>query len=329
MAFTITQSLLVCIFVKCFLHAIFTVLLCFTIYLTLRSERKARYWIGISTIVVMYLLNTAHVGMILHQDIRDFGSGGAGKIPSAKAFAVFGLTQITLEYVIFVLADLLLLWRAYVLYQGRLLAVALPATLIVAMIITCFQWLGNYFQPMYTMEGDDLEELFVKLRSFKIRRLHLASVTICAITNATLTAMIASRLIYQQWSMRKQFGFTTLMFETLVIVESGALYTIGWLIYIVAFSLKHNSQAILLDSLSELAGIVPVLIIVSVALDISPASATREQDRTALEFAACPPRVSQDLDVALGDIQLGLEPDKSSSTPFGNSMEDFLKKGNP
>ncbi|KAJ8507137.1 hypothetical protein ONZ45_g10456 [Pleurotus djamor] len=319
MAFTITQSLLVCIFVKCFLHAIFTVLLCFTIYLTLRSERKARYWIGISTIMVMYLLNTAHVGMMVHQDIRDFGSGGRWTNPVSQSLRCVWPYS---DYFGFVLADLLLLWRAYVLYQGRSLAVALPAVLVVAMI-------SNYFQPMYTMEGNDLEELFVKLRSFKIRRLHLASVTLCTITNATLTAMIASRLIYQQWSMRKQFGFTTLMFETLVIVESGALYTIGWLIYIVAFSLKHNSQAILLDSLSELAGIVPVLIIVSVALDISPASVTREQDRTALEFAACPPRVSQDLDVALGDIQLGLEPDKSSSTPFGNSMEDFLKKGNP
>ncbi|KAJ8462963.1 hypothetical protein ONZ45_g17744 [Pleurotus djamor] len=260
---------------------------------------------------------------MVHQDIRDFGGTGADLTFSAKAFAVLGLTQITMQYVVYLLADLMLLWRAYVIFQGSLVAIALPAVLMIGMTVTCFLWLGHYFTPMHTMQGNNLEELFVHLRSFKIHLFHLTSVVLSALTNVTLTVMIAGRLFYQQWSLRKHFGFTTLMFESLVIVESGMLYTIGWFMYIFTFPLKHNASAIIMDSMAELAGIVPVLIIVAVVLGISPASAQSSQSHTALAFAARP-SAAVDPEATLDDASL--EHDSEKSTTLAGCLPESPSK---
>ncbi|KAJ8462967.1 hypothetical protein ONZ45_g17743 [Pleurotus djamor] len=80
-----------------------------------------------------------------------------------------------------------------------------------------------------------------------------------------------------------------------------------------------------MDSMAELGGIVPVLIMVAIVLGYTPASAQSAQSRTALAFAANP-KAAADSQATLDVVDSESGAVKTPPTPIDEPTQDASKE---
>ncbi|KAJ8507136.1 hypothetical protein ONZ45_g10453 [Pleurotus djamor] len=294
---SVTQSLIISIFFMSFLQGIFTVLLWaatyFVIYKPTTSSR--RNWLGLATIYAMYAVSSTHYVMVIYQDIREFGGKVDPNTRDVKAFARFGLAQIAIEFLNCIMADILLTWRAWVIYNRDKRVIIVPCILVIGVTTAFYGYIGSSYASLNTLKTNDLQEVFDQAQRHPIRTWQVTGISFSTTTNVFLTSMMAIKLLLHHRTMKRLHGFSTLVFESLVIIESGALYAFAWITYLVLYALGHNGVSIALDIISQMAGIVPALIIVTISAGLSPVSPPSGK---AASFAAVTGRGAATSDIA-------------------------------
>ncbi|KAF9499153.1 hypothetical protein BDN71DRAFT_223290 [Pleurotus eryngii] len=266
------ESLLLCVFFLCFLHGIFTILLAIAIWLVFfRASPKARRnWLGLSIVIFQYILSTAHFFMAFYQDIKLLGGGDPGPFADIQYHGKMAFTQVATEFFSSILADVLLTWRTYVIYGRNPRVLILPSILIFATFISTYGYVGASIEGLGHLPTPDFQGIFDQSRMAPISTWNIVCMVLSVTTNAVLTVMTATKLLLHHRTMKNVHGFSSLLFESAVIIESGLLYTLAWIAYLVLFLLKSNGDIVAMDIIAQLAGIVPTLIIVTISAGLSP-----------------------------------------------------------
>ncbi|KAJ8455058.1 hypothetical protein ONZ45_g19067 [Pleurotus djamor] len=258
------EALLICAFFLSSLHGIYTILIIFAIYLVCFRNRRSssnphssssssitgrNLW-GLGIIIFQYLLATAHLCMAFYQDVVTIGRTDPGPFAEVQYVGRMAFSQIAMLFLSCFLADILLTWRTF---------------------ITTFGYVGALIHGLsLPLNPPNLEGLFLQAREPPISTWTWISIAFSVFTNVFLSGMTSTRLWFHQRKMKKIHGFSSLLFESAVIIESGLLYTFAWISYFVLFLLKSNGDIVAMDVIGHLSGIVPALIIVIVSAGLTP-----------------------------------------------------------
>ncbi|KAJ8472953.1 hypothetical protein ONZ45_g16476 [Pleurotus djamor] len=236
----------------------------------MQRAKGKRNSIGLAIVIFQYILSTAHFFMAFYQDITLLGGGDIGPFRDIQYHGKFAFTQVATEFFSCILADILLAWRTYVIYgRDRRILIA-PAILILATFIATYGYVGASIQGLSWLPTPDFQGIFDQSRMTPISTWNILFMALSVATNVVLTTLTAAKLLLHHRTMKSVHGFSSLIFESAVIIESGLLYTLAWVVYLILFLLKSNGDIVAMDIIAQLAGIVPTLIIVTVAAGLSP-----------------------------------------------------------
>ncbi|KAL0945925.1 hypothetical protein HGRIS_012206 [Hohenbuehelia grisea] len=265
------QVLFISFFALSFLQGFFTLLLGILFYLVMSRPRlrgKRSYW-GLAVAIFFYCKCLTHFVMAFYQDYRLFTGEGWTDM---KAYARFGFAQISIDYVGCIVADILLVWRMWVVYNKDAKAIIIPSLLVLGSAIACFGYVGTAFRSFETTTSNTMAEIWAATRGRPMQGFSVTVIVLSTITNVLLTTMIAIKFIRHHRSMREMLGSTTLLFESIVIIESGAIYALAWVARLLLFITSSFAAGIVNDIIGQLSGIVPTLIIVTITAGFSPVS---------------------------------------------------------
>ncbi|KAL0951938.1 hypothetical protein HGRIS_008590 [Hohenbuehelia grisea] len=265
------ETLIVSMFCLSFLQGVFTLLLGILLYFAVSRNRlgRRRNWPGLVIIGVMYLASSTRFFMTFHQNLKTFGRG----LPKhGISWAKFELVQVSIELFGCLMADSLLTWRTWIVYRRDWSFVIFPVCLTVALAVSSAGFVRSSYVGIKQLPADDLQAVLRQARLHPVLTWAMLTICISTVTNVFLTVLLATKLLMHHRAMRATLGFSTLVFESLVIVESGALYSVAWVVYLILFFLDHNASVVVLGIISQLAGIAPTLIIVLVSAGLSPVS---------------------------------------------------------
>ncbi|KAL0947368.1 hypothetical protein HGRIS_013484 [Hohenbuehelia grisea] len=263
------QAHFISYFAVSFLLGVFTLLFGILVCLFVswpRTRGKRSYW-GLGVATVLYLSCVAHFALAVRQDYPTFTGGDWTDI---KKFALSGMTIISLDSVTCIIADILLVWRLWVVYNKDLRVAIVPALLVLGTAVTSIGYIGTGFRLIREIEVLTMQDVWRLAYTNPIRAWSVPRILLSTITNVVLTAVIANKFLRHHRAMRAVMGSTTLLFESIVIVESGAIYALAWIVRFVVYLFNDRSSIIVADTIGQLAGIVPTLIIVTIMAGFSP-----------------------------------------------------------
>ncbi|KAJ7926171.1 hypothetical protein B0H13DRAFT_1089558 [Mycena leptocephala] len=221
-----------------FFYGIYLVLFCICIYILLHRPRNMANTILLVTAIVLFTLSTvqAIINIILGAaDIDNID------IPYDQLFLAMDMIYVANN----VLADGLVIYRCYVIWNRNIYVIILPIIMLV--VTSVFGW-----------------DLDLPLPPF---------FEISLATNVLVTGLTVGRIwwIYRQncmhltSDMRKKY-FTSMA----IIVESGLLYSVATMVYLIMGTIPFTrvAQDPTATMLSQLVPIVPTLIIVRIGLGL-------------------------------------------------------------
>ncbi|KAL0945913.1 hypothetical protein HGRIS_012196 [Hohenbuehelia grisea] len=272
------QVLFISFFVLCFLLGFFTLLLCVLIYLVgswPRPRGKRSYW-GLTIATFLYSIALTHFVIAFHQDYLLFAGEGWKDM---KKCLLLGIVQISVDYLACVIADMLLVWRMWVIYNKDIKVVIVPALLVFGTALCSVGYIWATLHVFLNLKGLTVPDIWVLNYEYPIHPWCVARIALSTITNVVLTTAIGIKFIRHHRSMRLILGSTTFLFESIVMIESGAIYSLAWIVRFVLYLLDHYSVVIVADTIGQLACIVPTLIIVTITTGFSPISRPDFSDR--------------------------------------------------
>lgn len=217
--------------------------------------------------ITMFFISVAHLGLLMQQVTVT-------PVPKPN-FRI----QIVLCTIQFVIGDLILIWRVWIVW-GRNYWVALGPLMI--MIVAA----GFSFNIATS--------IFTETRSFYTAAppaLIVANTSIC-------TLLIASRIWYMHYQVNRSGGAPTMQMNAykgalMLVIESGALYALAQLLSLILNHIKNIGLPILLNLEIPLIGILPTLILVFVHFQMVPGTRTSMRySRGPYQDASQPTRVT-------------------------------------
>ncbi|KAL0959835.1 hypothetical protein HGRIS_011512 [Hohenbuehelia grisea] len=265
------QILAIASIVVAWTQGIFTILFAVAVYLVWHKKRyynNNRYRKGLALVGFMYIIATIAFALTIVNSTLLVGSQ-RNSPDRARLFGKLAIAKTTIQGVNCTLADLLLIWRAW-LICGRDRRVAIfPGICLVGLTVS----ITGYYVAAYTnfdmLIGNDLRTTFQWARSYPLRSWGIAFLSISCTINVAMTALISWKLIIHHRFMRRTVGYSRAWIDSLMIIESGALYSFSFVIYLILFVAHNNAEVILLDLVSQFAGIVPTLIMLTLAAGLS------------------------------------------------------------
>ncbi|KAJ7605963.1 hypothetical protein DFH06DRAFT_1019882 [Mycena polygramma] len=152
--------------------------------------------------------------------------------------------------------DALLLYRFWMIWSCNYYIIALPAMAFLTSMVLSAILIAELSQPGNTFWSTISVNLAIPYWSISI------SMTVI------LTALIAARLLFMRYRMRKLMGdktptpYATL---TAMLVESAAIYSVNGLVFLVSYGVNSPVQNLALPLLGQTQSIAPLLIILRVA----------------------------------------------------------------
>ncbi|KAK6981769.1 hypothetical protein R3P38DRAFT_3113419 [Favolaschia claudopus] len=179
-----------------------------------------------------------------------------------------------------VVADSLLIYRAYTIFNGKWLVIVVP----------CLLLIRAYSQQAHG----------TTLFTHSIARLAIISFVMSFITNVIITIMIFLR-IWLAMRRLKTTGISTSFYSQFLAftVESGLVYPVALIIEGVFFALKNNGLEIVSGSNTQVLGIVPILLALQLRFNLSAydsTAGTRNISTTLPTFGSSGASDSQRLD---------------------------------
>ncbi|TFY54761.1 hypothetical protein EVJ58_g8668 [Rhodofomes roseus] len=208
----------------------------------------------------MYLLSTAHMIVDLVRVIQAFIDAPEGALDyygeiwtwlSIFKQALYGTNNI--------IADSVVIYRCYVVWGFSIKIIIIPVIMLIATSVCAYTAVYNFSQvtPGGTVFAQNIVPWGTALFSLSLA------------TNVTVTTLIAVRI---WWLARQTIPASTLVTYYEVVtgrIESGSIYSACIMTLLILYCRDTNAQYIVYDSLSQIMGIVPTLIIVRVGLGIT------------------------------------------------------------
>ncbi|KAJ7267466.1 hypothetical protein C8J57DRAFT_1327780 [Mycena rebaudengoi] len=263
--FTSTEAFFVSLFCEASLHGMYTILFASTVYMLSKNKGRMNNVMTrtiVLLIVIMYCISTAHVSIAMAQDYRAFvtdpetvgdNTDSIGNTPV--------LVQLALEVTNCILADTIIIWRAYVLYGNNKKIVAAPILMIAATGVTGYILVSRVSAVARHSTFDSIFTDEVQSWSITFSVLTLA-------TNFISTGLIAGRIWYHARQLRNIMGTvghsgTSKRYQSIIalVIESGLLYSLAWLITIILNVAGSAAIVVTVDMIAQLTGIIPTLIV--------------------------------------------------------------------
>jgi len=219
------------LWVSTFLYGIYLVLFCRCMYIFYRGKRQIPLLI---TAIIMFILSTTTVILFLLQGASAYGKLGLNVEVLETAGAVVYVTNN-------LIADALLIYRCYVIWNTVYITVV-PLILLVATMILGYS---------------------IQLKLFFILSLSM---------NLFVPALVAGRLWWIVRRLRGPGGAVTRRKgrnAIIIILESGLIYSLVVSIHMAFFHYNNPMDEVVFAALGQLVGMVPTLIIVRVGLGMS------------------------------------------------------------
>ncbi|KAL0959933.1 hypothetical protein HGRIS_011596 [Hohenbuehelia grisea] len=266
------KTLAICMIVASWTQGAFTILFTGALFLIWRTDRPSlddkRRRIGIGLVIAMYTVSTINFGMEVTQSII-FAGRHAESEGIARRFATFAMIQITFGGINCTIADLLLIWRAWVICGRSNRVIILPAICFAGVAVCSCGYYITAFTTIDSITGNNLRTTYTWLRSPPRRIWAILVLTFTCATNLSMTGVISYKLIKHQRLMRQTFGYSKAWIESLVIIEPGAVYSIACVVYLILVVTDQEATIILMMLVTQRAGIVPTLIIVTISAGMS------------------------------------------------------------
>ncbi|KAF5324363.1 hypothetical protein D9619_011107 [Psilocybe cf. subviscida] len=247
---------------------IVTYFTCTYVLIKHRGDRnQMATWILIVTSTVQFILSTIYVAVALSNLIEGFvrtenvpnGAFIYWINPATKSQVIAKAVYITNS----VVGDFILIWRLYMVWGKNLYVCLLP------IIITCCAAVTGYVSDskLAAISGN------VKPTSvFEVLNWILSTWCLSIATQVISTSLIAGRI---WWHARHNpVARSRYMSLIAIIVESGAIYTLSTAFLLAFADLKTQAGALIAHMTTQLATIVPTLIIIRVELDRNKAMRT-------------------------------------------------------
>ncbi|KAI0663838.1 hypothetical protein C8Q70DRAFT_953067 [Cubamyces menziesii] len=265
------------------------------------DKNRSRSWFMLVYVVVLFAISTVEIGCnvklneLMFIDNRAFPGG-----PVAWYAANFNVPVSTAANAAYItgnfLADALLLWRAYMLWDS-FLVISFPFIVFLGSTAMSIMTLFQSSRPN--------ANLWTKVTI----QFSLPYWSISIALNTLLTLLLVSRLLYMSYNARKALSDDhgkPYISVAAMLLESAAPYAIVGLIYIITYARNSQVQNLVLPILSQVMCISPEVIILRVAMGSATESTSRESGRsTTLKFRSAPGLESSSQTTSK-DVELGI-----------------------
>ncbi|EJU05396.1 hypothetical protein DACRYDRAFT_113528 [Dacryopinax primogenitus] len=235
------------------LNGIFFVLFIGSLYVLFRrGDTQRANWILASAAIIMFVLTTTHLGFSFSriQDIFIWSPANALNLNEWKE-----LCRTTLTCVYMGIADTLLIWRCWIVWNRRLRVVALP----IALLLTCIAMIALLLRAMYS-STQSAEGIF----ALSLAPWIIAVLVLTLVQNLLVTCLIVLRLWRMDSVVNKRTGSKPFQPVIAIVLESGILYSVTLFIWLLTYSTHSNSAYIMVDCINPMIGITYCLLVIRV-----------------------------------------------------------------
>ncbi|KAK7440809.1 hypothetical protein VKT23_016887 [Stygiomarasmius scandens] len=221
--------------------------------------------------VVLYFVTTVHLAIAFRQYLYAFVvNNDANQVFEHVGDATLTLIQLGIEFTNSFFADSILIWRVWVLFNRRYIVIAVPVMLLLGSTSSAyiFLWKASKIKG----STSDFFEIFTP----DLQNWSIVSATCTILTNLLSTGLIAGRIWYHNRLMERAMGnpAMTRKYQTILLtfLESGALYSLAWIILMILDLVGSAAIITILDIIAQLTGIVPTVIVLLISRSIDYAS---------------------------------------------------------
>ncbi|KAI0258217.1 hypothetical protein BC834DRAFT_831142 [Gloeopeniophorella convolvens] len=254
---------------EAFCYGCYTILfIVSTVLMLKRAREKGRSNMPITIAsVFLYLLCTAHFGLEFNHFYKVLATTGVSGF--ANETNVLVGADILISIADFV-GEMILIYRCWLLWSRNYWIIVVPILSAIAGVVCIAETVHLLLSvnPSSPIVPSSLVPL------------GLAGWTLPLCTNVIVTGLIAIRIWYLSPASNRDLrgvhlssGAGRAAFD--IIIESGALYLVVQLIFVVLFAIHHPAQGILAVVAVQIYGIAPTLILIRVALGLSNTSSRR------------------------------------------------------
>ncbi|KAI0825787.1 hypothetical protein BC629DRAFT_1586657 [Irpex lacteus] len=263
----LSKAQFVCIALETYLYGLYTVLVTLTIWLLLtRRKRDGTTVMIVLHTMLMFAICTGHVGIILEYMFSIFLQQNvavdSGIIPTLDdRFLAF----LILLFLNCIFGDLIVIWRVWVIWGRNKKAVAVPAILWAASLVTFAGSVYALSRPrgIWREEGLVVSPWVAVFMSMSLS------------TNLTAVIAVSYRYLEVISVLRRHGGDLGVACAFTLIIESGSLYCVIWSVLLAAYVTSNRTlDTTLLASVAILTAMYPSLIIVLICLRQSQAQQT-------------------------------------------------------
>ncbi|KAI9510761.1 hypothetical protein F5148DRAFT_976251 [Russula earlei] len=257
MGISLAKAELLSLALTTFLYGLFFTLFCITVtFMSFRvtcSVRQQRVKILLASFLLL-LVATLHLVIIWIRAVQGFVVQKRG---SAEAFYAdlsdpTSVARVICLCIQTIPADLVIIWRLYVVYGKRLLVAAVPL-----LLVTGYTAVG-FVAVWYITRADAGTDIFHVAKAWIT-----AYFSLTVSTNVICSGAIALRIFLLSRRLPSG-GALPLRPIMSVIIESSALYALGVLAALVSFLSGSNGQYAAVDAIIPLVGIVFCLIVIQI-----------------------------------------------------------------
>jgi len=230
-------------------------------FILLRGRKTALRWVLITLSTILFLLCTVHVGASLRQWLEAFVYVSDNVPNYSTTYWLDNTNKLTILknylYDTLVLAQYsILIWRLYVVFMCNWRVVVLPVILGIGCVVNIFAVSVLTAHPN------------VSLHTSVVSNLIAAAWVLDMILNVLVTGAIAARLWWMGRKLASSMATRANDYASAisVVIESGAIMLATNIAILALYASKSPTSFAILDVASQLAGLVPFLIVVQVGL---------------------------------------------------------------
>ncbi|KAF8869131.1 hypothetical protein BD779DRAFT_781637 [Infundibulicybe gibba] len=176
------------------------------------------------------------------------------------------------------LAQMILLYRCWIIWGRRLIVVAIPGFLALVSLAGGFALAGLENSPLWDTDPDKT--------GFFYQTIGIMTYTISLAVNALATSLIVTKILLTSREVRSVLGSDShrpFRIVTAMLIESGLLTFAFQLVFVVLFSIQHPAQDLISFPIAQIYGITPILLNIRVLLGSTYDEAAER--RLSLSFA--------------------------------------------
>ncbi|KAF7336149.1 hypothetical protein MVEN_02162300 [Mycena venus] len=249
--------------IEIFINGIYTCLFIFSIgavWMTPNASHHKKVWLGI--IILLYSCATIHSAIQWEDLVLAFQNHGTSPdLLNALTHPNLRLKILALvaSFLSFILADMIMIWRCYIIWGHSWIVVIIPILAAVAGTVCASLGLAGQI-AVASVQNSTHALRFAPLLRFSTPFLSLS----LAVTLYT-TGLITWRILrVQRYTTKNGLSSTDYSPVLEILIESSALYAASLFVFVVLLAMKSANETYLQNIHAQIAGIAPTLLILRI-----------------------------------------------------------------